>query len=67
MKRPGRSVSAARRVIEIDEVLVDKNLFPIENIDLGVSDFAMNEQRDLVLLHRFKNRVQGFDRADAGV
>ena len=50
-----------------DEVLVDKNLFSIENIDLGISDFSMNEQRELVLLHRFKNRVQGSDCADAGI
>ena len=58
-------LSAGKSRNDAREHLVDEHAFAIEHVDLGRGDFAVNQQRQRMLLHRFERRVHAFDGGNA--
>ena len=42
---------------QTDQLLIDKGLFAIKNVHLGMSHFAMHQQRHAYVGHRFQRRI----------
>ena len=46
---------------------LDENALAIEDVDVGIGDFAMQRQHDALLLHRLERGIDALERGDAGV
>ena len=40
------------------EVTVNEDGFPVKNVDFGIRNLAMNQQRNACLLHAIKQRIK---------
>ncbi len=46
---------AGERLRERDQLALDEHLLPVKNIDVGIDDFAVNEERHVDLLHALQH------------
>jgi hypothetical protein len=52
---------------DLPQVAVDKNLFAVEDIDIGIGHFAVERQHDAMFFHRRQRRIHVLHRRHTGI